>query len=61
MVGSCIAMLARYCFSIPGTDLMYERVFSLAGWHKGRTFAELSTEDTERTLFVLENLSREIF
>ena len=62
MVGSCLAMLARYCFSIPGSSPMHERAFPKCSFgHGGRFRAGMPTEDAERILFVHEIVSRDIF
>ena len=61
MVGSCLAMLARYCFSIPGSSPMPERAFGTCPFgHGGRFRPEMPRFYAER-IFVHENLSRGIF
>ena len=57
-LGPTISMLARYCFSIPGSSQMLDRAFSHAGRAIGPKRAALSREHAERLLFVHENVSR---
>ena len=61
LLGANISLLARYCFSIPGSSAMLERAFSHAGRAIGPKRATLSTEHAESTLFVHENILREVF
>ena len=58
LLGEDISLLARYCFSIPGSSAMLERAFSHAGRAIGPKRASLSIEHAESTLFVHENLLR---
>ena len=59
-LGPTISMLARYCFSIPGSYAMLEREFSRVGRVMGPKRASLSTEHAERMLFVHENVARDV-
>ena len=58
-LGPTISMLARYCFSIPGSSAMLERAFSRVGRVMGPKRATLPTEHAERKLFVHENVARD--
>ena len=60
-LGKTISMLARYCFSIPGSSAMLERAFSRVGRAMGPKRASPSTEHAERHLFVQENVARDLF
>ena len=59
-VRPALSMLARYCFSIPGSSAMLERAFSRVGRAMGPKRASLSTEHAERHLFVQENVARDV-
>ena len=59
-LGPTISMLARYCFSIPGSSAMLERAFSRVGRAMGPKRASPSTEHAERHLFVQENVARDV-
>ena len=61
LLGADISLLARYCFCIRGSSAMLERAFSHAGRAIGPKRATLSTEHAESTLFVHENILREVF
>ena len=58
-LGPTISMLARYCFSIPGSSAMLERAFSRVGRVMGPKRATLPKEHAERKLFVHENVARD--
>ena len=58
LVGTNLAMLARHCFSIPGSSAMLERAFSHAGRAIGPKRAVLTMKHSEAIIFVHENILR---
>ena len=60
-LGKTISMLARYCFSIPGSSAMLERAFGPVGGGMGPKRAILTKKHAVHKLFVHENVARDAF
>ena len=61
VVAQALSVLARYCFSIPGSSAMLERAFGPVGGGMGPKRAILTKKHAVHKLFVHENVARDAF